>query len=73
MASYRAGKCLLPNLIRSRKLTPQELADRIPMSKQQISDYSNNRKLMSLETAKTIATALNVSIEELYEWVERDR
>jgi DNA-binding XRE family transcriptional regulator len=50
-------------------MTQQELANKVRMSKQQISDYANNRVTMSLKNAKTIASALRCHIDDLYEWI----
>lgn len=68
--AYRPGKCQLPRLLKEKKLRLQDLADRIGMSKQQLSDYANNRSTMSLKNAKTIAAALKVKVDDLYEWIE---
>lgn len=62
------GKCLLYKLLRERKVEVYSFASSIGMSKQQLSDYANNRFIMSLKTAKNIADALDVPIDDLYEW-----
>lgn len=64
------GKCLLLDLLKDRKMTQQELANKTKISKQDISDYVNNRKTMSLRTAKIIARSLRCHIDDLYEWIE---
>lgn len=51
-------------------MTIQDLANRLGVSRQQVSKYVNNNKKMSLETAVSIAWVLNVNILELYEWIE---
>jgi hypothetical protein len=43
------------------------------MPETQISDYINNRTKMGYATAATIAFALGVHAEELYEWEKDDR
>lgn len=65
---FLPGNCLLHDLLKERKLSSQELADKVNMSKQQISNYANNENKMSLGNAKTIAHALGVHIDELYQW-----
>lgn len=65
---YLPGKCLLHEILKDRRLTAQELAEEIGMSKQQVSDYANNRIIMSLKNAKTIAHALQIPIDDLYTW-----
>lgn len=71
--AFRPGKCLLHSILRERKLTPQEFSELSGFSKQQISDYANNRRKMSLSNAKTIAHYLGVPIDDLYEWIETPR
>jgi len=71
--AFRPGKCLLHNILRDKKISPQEFADRVGFSKQQISDYANNRRKMNLSNAKTIAHALEIPIDELYTWVQSSR
>lgn len=72
MGSFRPGRCRLHAILRERRLTPQEFVDLIGMSKQQISHYATNVKVMSLGTAKTIAHYLEVPIDDLYEWIPRN-
>lgn len=66
------GKCLIKNRLRIVKLTQQDLADRLGMSKTQVSDYANGHKKMSLKTAKKVAIVLDCNIDDLYEWVPED-
>ncbi|WP_254068715.1 helix-turn-helix transcriptional regulator [Brevibacillus sp. 7WMA2] len=40
------------------------------MKRQQLSDYANNRNVMSLSNARSIAHALGCHIDDLYEWIE---
>jgi transcriptional regulator with XRE-family HTH domain len=56
----------------TRGLTQQQLADRVRMTKTQISDYENLRNIMSVAHAKRIADVLGCSIEELFAWEEAD-
>jgi transcriptional regulator with XRE-family HTH domain len=65
---YHVGKCRLGYLLKSRKITQQELAKKIGLTKQQISQYINNEIKMSYNTAYIIAKELNVPMESLYEW-----
>lgn len=65
------GRCRLPELLAQRGLNQQELCFRTKIPAQQISDYANGRRVMSLKTAKTISGALGCRIEDLYEWQPR--
>ncbi|MEI7026170.1 helix-turn-helix transcriptional regulator [Paenibacillus sp. y28] len=53
---------------KNRGLEQRQFAEKIGMSQQQISDYCNNRGVMSLGTARYISKKLNIKIEALYEW-----
>lgn len=66
--AFRAGKCLLRSRLNKAKITQADLAKRVNLSPQMISHYIFNRKLMSLDNAKSIADVLDCSIEDLYEW-----
>lgn len=71
--AFRPGKCLLHNILREKKLTPQEFAEISGFSKQQISNYANNHSVMNIATAMTIAHYLEVPIDDLYEKVRYSR
>ncbi len=47
-----------------------ELARKLGMERQQISDYANTRHIMSLEIAKSSAEIIGCSIDDLYDWDE---
>jgi transcriptional regulator with XRE-family HTH domain len=66
--AVQVGRCLLQKLLRERGLTQQDIANRLQMPRQQVSDYANNRIVMSLRTAKAIAYVLGCHIDDLYEW-----
>ena len=63
------GSCLLRELLKKRHLTVVELSMRSNIPVQQISDYINNRRCMSLKNARKITNALgNCYIDDLYTW-----
>ncbi|WP_028547200.1 helix-turn-helix transcriptional regulator [Paenibacillus taiwanensis] len=68
--TYRPGRCLLRQLLNSRKRSQQWLSDVTGIDKHRISHYASNRGLMSLSAAKTIAAALLCNIDDLYEWID---
>jgi DNA-binding XRE family transcriptional regulator len=70
--TYKVGRCLLQQRLDELGMTQQELANKVHMPKQQISDYANNRVTMSLKNAKNIASALRCHIDDLYEWIPID-
>lgn len=66
--AFLLGRCRLAYWMRIKKLSPTELADKVEMSVQEVSDHAHDRKKMTLPTAKAYSVALDVPIEELYEW-----
>jgi putative transcriptional regulator len=70
---YVAGRCKLRELLSEINMAQQELANRTGIQKQHISEYINDKRKMSLSTAKTIASELNRSIDDLYEWIYIER
>lgn len=69
---FKVGKCLLSDRLKKADLTQVELSELTNISKSQISEYVNNKHIMSLETARIISKVLNCYIEDLYEWVTDD-
>lgn len=65
---YVVGRCLLQIRLREAGMTQQQLATKLKMSRQQVSHYATNNRVMSLSTAKTIAEAIGCTIDSLYEW-----
>jgi transcriptional regulator with XRE-family HTH domain len=65
---FKVGKCLLSDRLKKADLTQVELAELTKIPKSQISEYVNNKHIMSLESAKKISSALNCYIEDLYHW-----
>jgi transcriptional regulator with XRE-family HTH domain len=49
-------------------MTQTELANRLSLSPQMVSNYVRNIKLMSLEIAESVAQILNITTYDLYEW-----
>jgi DNA-binding XRE family transcriptional regulator len=68
--TYRVGKCLLRYHLAKKKMSQQELADRVDKTKQTISRYVNNQSVMSYETALNVARVLECDMEDLYEILE---
>lgn len=44
MTMYEVGKCLLPDLLVQARITQQELADKLGVTKQQINTYTSNKR-----------------------------
>lgn len=71
--AFRPEKCLIPSILKERRMSARDLSELTGISESAISDYSSERKFMMLGTAKTIAEALQVPIDDLYEWREFER
>lgn len=66
------GRCLIPELLRKRGWIQQDLADRTGVNKRTISLICRNkRKNITLLNAMVIATVLDVSPADLFEWIEQ--
>lgn len=63
------GRCQLYPLLRERNKTPQQFANEMDMTISQVSDYANNRRIMSYPTAKNVSDYFGIPMEELYEWI----
>ena len=61
------GRCQLRRILKERRMTQTELSIRSGKTKSRISDYANDRYIMSLDTALNIADVLGCSIYDLYE------
>lgn len=66
---YEVGKCLLSDRLLQTRMTQQELADRLGVTRQQINSYTNDRRVMTLAIAKNIAAILRCEIDDLYDWI----
>jgi hypothetical protein len=65
----RPGKCLLPQILRERKIEPVDFYTSLGWVKQKYNAYANNRKKMSIGTLKTVADALQIPMDDVYVWV----
>ena len=68
--AYEFGKCRLRELLKKTGMSQMDLAIKLNVKKQQINKYVTNERVMSLLTAKKIASILHCRIEDLYEWIE---
>lgn len=66
--AYRPVKSLLPDLMRQKRLTPQQLANELDLTIQEVSDHANTRKITSLPKAKLYAEYFGIPIDDLYVW-----
>lgn len=67
------GRCLLRQLLKEKRKTQRWLHEVTGISESNLSDYASRRKVMGVITLKTVATALDVPMDDLYEWNTDDR
>ena len=72
MSKVDYGRCLLGSILQEKRMSQVELAALTSITPIEISYYIHNQRRMSLKTAKTISDALNVTIEDLYEWISNN-
>lgn len=72
MKQYKTARCLVGDILKSRKMTQKEFANKINFSNSYLNDIIQGRSNVSMNNAMTISKALNVSIEDLYEWKSVD-
>lgn len=65
---YVVGKCLLLDLLKSRRMSQSELAAHLGVSRQRVNALVHNHKVMSYQTAYNIAMILKCDMSELYEF-----
>ncbi|MBU8739765.1 MULTISPECIES: helix-turn-helix transcriptional regulator [Bacillus] len=68
--TFKVGKCRIPELCSNRGIDQTQLAAKVGLTKQQITDYVSLRNKPSIERAYNLAKILGCSIEDLYEWTE---
>ncbi|SDM18344.1 helix-turn-helix transcriptional regulator [Bacillus sp. OK048] len=68
--AYRIGRCLLSEKLEELEMTPAELARRLGVHRQQVDKWINGKQKMNMESAKNVASILNLDHgDQLYEWI----
>lgn len=62
----------IKKLRKQNGLTQKELADLVGTSQAAISNYESGNRSLGIETAKKIAIALEVSLDELWHGINED-
>jgi DNA-binding XRE family transcriptional regulator len=66
--TYKVGRCLLRYHLAKKRMSQQELADLVGITKQSVSRYVKDAHVMSFETAYNIAKVLGCKMEDLYDY-----
>ncbi|PLR93235.1 helix-turn-helix transcriptional regulator [Bacillus sp. T33-2] len=67
--AYQIGKCLLSERLRQAGMTQAQLAERLGVTRQQVSKWVRGQQRMTLESAKNVSVILDCYIEDLFEWI----
>jgi len=64
---FELGRCLLRERLLQAGLTAEQLARALRYKPERLSDYMDNKRVMPLKTAISIADTLGCEAKELYE------
>ncbi|PEF71683.1 XRE family transcriptional regulator [Bacillus thuringiensis] len=68
ITSFKVGRCRIPELCKKNGITQAQLAKKVGIVPQSITDYVSLRNLPNVERACNIASILHCDIKDLYEW-----
>ncbi|MGK5509454.1 helix-turn-helix domain-containing protein [Brevibacillus formosus] len=68
--AVEVGRCLLKDRLKDAHMTQAELADKLDLSPQRVSDYANNLRTIPINRLREIAQILRCHMDDLYEWIE---
>lgn len=61
-------RCRIPDILKQQRKSQVWLSEQIGMTKQQLGDYIHLRSIMGMTVGAKVAKALNVTLDDLYEW-----
>ncbi|MCM3629642.1 helix-turn-helix transcriptional regulator [Paenibacillus glycanilyticus] len=64
---FDLGRCLLQERLEERGMSREALAKALLYKPERLADYIDNKRLMPLKTAISIAATVGCSVNELYE------
>ncbi|MFX3632697.1 MAG: helix-turn-helix domain-containing protein [Candidatus Pristimantibacillus sp.] len=64
---FELGACLLNDRLLERGMTQNELALAIHYKPERLTDYMDNKRIMPLKVAVSIAATIGCTVNELYE------
>ncbi|WP_201008512.1 helix-turn-helix domain-containing protein [Paenibacillus glycanilyticus] len=64
---YELGRCLLQERLEERGMSRVALAGELRYKPERLADYIENKRLMPLKTAISIADTVGCTVNELYE------
>jgi plasmid maintenance system antidote protein VapI len=67
---YELGRCLLSERLLKSGMTKEKLAQTLLYKPERLSDFMENKRVMPLKTAISIADTLGCDVNDLYELIE---
>ena len=67
------GRCLLHERLLESSMTREQLARALKYKPERISDFIDNKRVMPLQVAISIADTVGCDVKELYEFVSVER
>ncbi|PYI50292.1 helix-turn-helix domain-containing protein [Paenibacillus flagellatus] len=61
------GRCLLGERLAEAGISVDRLADALQMRRERLADFMDNKRVMPLKTALSIAATLDCEVDRLYE------
>jgi plasmid maintenance system antidote protein VapI len=61
------GRCLLQERLKESNMALEDLSRQLRYKPERISDYIDNKRVMPLKTAISIANSIGCSVQDLYE------
>jgi plasmid maintenance system antidote protein VapI len=66
---YDLGRCLLSERLQEANMTVNDLAFALHYKPEKVSDFLENKRLMPLKTALSIADTIGCEVRDLYEMI----
>lgn len=63
------GRCLLNEMLMKAGMSTADLSRKLQYKPERLSDYSENKRMMPLKVAISIADTIGCRVEELYELI----
>jgi plasmid maintenance system antidote protein VapI len=70
---YDLGRCLLQKQLEERGMSREALAGALFYKPERLADYIDNKRLMPLKTAISIADTVGCTVNDLYELIPVER
>ncbi|CAN7751890.1 helix-turn-helix transcriptional regulator [Paenibacillus sp. LjRoot153] len=66
---YELGRCLLQERLDEHGMSREELARALLYKPERIVDYMENKRVMPLQVAVSVAATIGCQASDLYEWI----